>query len=174
MILFQISIWGLIERSTVPLWTCTIWIFSLALEFLWPSISIWSSRSSGVTDRPRWKLLRLPAAVERSGVNTWIQVNRFDWSGVLLYIDYLFLSIVFVTQLFWFTFSYVCPFIVIRLDAVIPKLNFVDDIVELENCVLRVGGSFGTTTASRFLRLPSLNEDSVAPDLCLDGLSSVL
>ena len=72
------------------------------------------------------------------------------------------------------TFSYVCPFIVIRLDAQTPKLNFDDDIVELENCVLRVVGSFGTTTSSRFLRLPSLNEDSVAPDLCLDGLSSVL
>ena len=63
---------------------------------------------------------------------------------------------------------------VILLDAVIPKLNFDDEIVELENWVLSVGGSFDSACSSRFLRLPSLNEDSVAPDLCLEGLSSVL
>ena len=63
---------------------------------------------------------------------------------------------------------------VILLDAVIPKLNFDDEIVELENWVLSVGGSFDSAGSSRFLRLPSLNEDSVAPDLCLEGLSSVL
>ena len=92
----------------------------------------------------------------------------------MLYIDYFLFIWITIDFHKTITFSYVCPFIVILFDAVIPKLNFDDDIVELENCVLRVGASFGTTTSSRFLRLPSLNEDSVAPDLCLDGLSSVL
>ena len=70
-----------------------------------------------------------------------------------------------------FTFSYVWPLIVILLDAVTPKFNFEEEMVELENWGRSVGVSFDFPCSSRILRLPSLVDDSVAADLCLEVLS---
>ena len=59
-------------------------------------------------------------------------------------------------------------------DAVIPKFNFEEEMVELENWGRSAGVSFDIPISSWILRLPSLVDDSVAADRCLEVLSFTL